>query len=301
MVIVAIGFVTLGSLGFVFTRRWDAGLACLLGALWLVTGVGLVIYMNFKAGFSMYWDRYPTIEQHEVRERDYFFVVSFQVWGIFTALGLVRLVRRLSERLPAATKWGIALAAVVTLLPLGGNFTAASRRHGADATVARDFAYNLLQSVEPYGVLFGFGDNDTFPVWYLQEVEGVRQDVTLINLSLANLDWYLRQRAERPVRPFDPARAPALYRAFAPSQPPPGPALRLTEQDIEGMIPVQMREDGVFRAGNFELPVRKGQVLNTADQVILYTIAAYLPARAVAFGVSAGRGSWLGMDPHLAF
>jgi len=129
----------------------------------------------------------------------------------------------------------------------------------------------------------------------------VRQDVTLINLSLANLDWYLRQLAERPVRPFDPAGAPALYRAVAPAQPPPGPALRLTEQDIESMTPVQMRDDGVFRSGNFELPMRKGQVLNTADQVILYTIAAYLPNRPVAFGVASGRGAWLGMDPHLVF
>jgi len=303
MVLVALGFVTLGSLGFEFTRRRDAGLAYLLGALWLVTGVGLVIYMNFKAGFSMYWDRYPTIEQHEVRERDYFFVVSFQVWGMFTALGLVRLVRRLLERVPAAvTKWGIALAAVVTLLPLGGNFTAASRRHGPDATVARDFAYNLLQSVEPYGVLFGFGDNDTFPVWYLQEVEGVRQDVTQINLSLANLDWYLRQLAARPTRVFDVAHAPAIYQALAPAQSPPGPALPLTEREIDGMQPVELGQDGLFRSAGVELVFRKGQRLLTADQVILYTIATDRPSlRAVTFGVSSGRGSWLGLDPHLVF
>ena len=298
MVVVALVFVTLGIFGFEFARRQDSGVVVLLGMLWLVTGAGLVIYMNFKAGFSLFWNEYTTMAQHEVRERDYFFVVSFQVWGMFAAFGLVRLVRALSVVTPS--RWGIAVASLVTVLPFGANFTAASRR-GADATAARDFAYNLLQSVEPYGVLFGFGDNDTFPVWYLQEVEGVRQDVTLINLSLANLDWYLRQLAERPVRPFDPARAPAVYRPLAPAQPPPGPALRLTEQDIEGMVPVQMRDDGVFRAGNFALPVRKGQVLNTADQVILYTIAAYLPARPVAFGVASGRGSWLGMDPHLAF
>jgi len=298
MVVVALVFVTLGIFGFEFARRQDRGVVVLLGMLWLVTGAGLVIYMNFKAGFSLLWNEYTTIAQHEVRERDYFFVVSFQVWGMFAAFGLVRLVRELSVAAPS--RWGIAAASVVTLLPFGANLTAATRR-GADATAARDFAYNLLQSVEPYGVLFGFGDNDTFPVWYLQEVEGVRQDVTLINLSLANLDWYLRQLAERPVRPFDPAGAPALYRALAPAQPPPGPALRLTEQDIEGMTPVQLRDDGVFRATNFELPMRKGLILNTADQVILYTIAAYLPNRPVAFGVASGRGAWLGMDPHLVF
>ncbi len=299
MVIAALLFVSLGTIGFEFARRRDAGVAYLLGALWLVTGIGLVIYMNFKAGFSIYWDQYPSMDQHEVRERDYFFVVSFQVWGVFVAFGLVRLVRWLSQTAPSRL-W-IAAAAVITLLPFGANFAAASRR-GADATAARDFAYNLLQSVEPYGVLFGFGDNDTFPVWYLQEVEGLRQDVTLINLSLANLDWYLLQLAARPVRPFDPARAPAVYRSLVPPRPPAGSALPLSAQDIEGMQPLQLRDSGVFRAGSFELPVRKGQILRTADQVIFYTIAAYLPAgRPVTFGVSSGRGAWLGLDPHLVF
>src|SRR6266496_389183 len=85
------------------------------------------------------------IDQHEVRERDYFFVVSFQVWGMFAAFGLVRLVRRLAEHgRVAITRWGVALASLITLLPVGANFTAASRRHGPDATIARDFAYNML-------------------------------------------------------------------------------------------------------------------------------------------------------------
>ena len=302
MVIVALGFFTLGSLGFEFTRRRDVGLAYLLGGLWLVTGLGLVVYMNFKSGFSLFWDRYPTIEQHEVRERDYFFVVSFQVWGMFAALGLVRLVSHVIQRASAATaRAAIVGAGLVALLPLGANFSAASRRHGADATIARDFGYNLLQSVEPYGVLFGFGDNDTFPVWYLQEVEGVRQDVTLINLSLANLDWYVHQLASRPVRPFDPAHAPAAYRGLAPHDPPPGPPLRLSDREIAGMQPLELGEDAVFRSAGIELPFRKGQRLLMADQVILHTIATYVPSRPVAFGVSSGRGAWLGLDPYLLF
>src|SRR3989442_14547147 len=299
MVRVALVCVSLGIVGFEFARRRDPGIAYLLGALWLVTGVGLVIYRNFKAGFGVLWDQYPSMEQHEVRERDYFFVVSFRVWGVFAAFGLARIIRWLSQT--AQSRLITAGLSLVALLPFGANFKAASRR-GADATAARDFAYNLLQSVEPYGVLFGSGDNDTFPVWYLQEVEGLRQDVTLINLSLANLDWYLIQLAARPVRPFDPARAPAVYRSLAPPQPPAGPALPLSVQDIEGMQPMQLRDSGGFRAGPFELPMRKGQILRTADQVIFYTIAAYLPAgRPVTFGVSSGRGSWLGLDPHLVF
>jgi hypothetical protein len=298
---VAVLFGALGVLGYDHARHRDSGVARLLLALWLITGIGLVLYMNFKPGFSLFWDRFRTIDQHEVRERDYFFVVSFQIWGLFAGIGIARWLRALSRAGPPP-RWAIAVAATLVALPLVGNFKAASRRHGPDAYAARDFAYNLLQSVEPYGALFGFGDNDTFPVWYLQEVEGIRQDVTQINLSLANLDWYVRQLAARPTRPFDPSRAPARYRALAPREPPSGPALPLSEAEIAGMGPVPVNEDGVFKLGPLELPIRKGMYLRTADQVILYTLATYLPKnRPVTFGVSSGRGSWLGLDPHLVY
>jgi len=289
-------YVLLGAVGWGEAYRRDRGGAFLLGTLWLATGLGLVVYMNFKAGFSLFWDQYQTIAQHEVRERDYFFTVSFQVWGLVAGIGLVHLVRAWQR----AGRWALATAATLAVLPFALNFTAASRRHGPDATIARDLAYNMLQSVEPYGVLFTYGDNDTFPVWYLQEVEAVRQDVTLVNLSLANLDWYLRQLASRPVRPFDPAGAPAVYRALVPpGRPIPGPALRLTPDEVATLQTFRASEGGIFRAGEFALPIRAGQVFQISDQVILFTIAAALPARPVAFGVSSGRGSWLGLDPHL--
>ncbi len=285
----------LGVIGFDFARR-DRSVAYLLGALWLVTGFGLVIYMNFKPGFSLFWNQYTTIGQHEVRERDYFFVMSFQVWGMLAGIGLARLAR-------AAPRVVLAVAALVAVLPFGLNFRSATRRQAADATIARDFAYDLVQSVEPYGVLFTFGDNDTFPIWYLQEVEGIRQDVTLINLSLANLDWYLQQLATRPTRPFDSTQAPAIYRAALPPQSPVGrPALALRVQDIDAMQPIPIERDVVYRGPGLELSLRQGQMLRVADQIILYTLAAYLPARRpVTFGVSSGRGSWLGLDPHLLF
>ena len=302
MVAVALVFTSLGFFGVTYARRSDAGITYLLGTVWLVTGFGLVIYMNFKPGFSLFWNQYQSIGQHEVRERDYFFVVSFQVWGVFAAFGLVRLIRWASRQYAVAARRGaVALATVIALLPFVFNFRAASRRHGGDATMARDVAYNLLQAVEPYGVLFSYGDNDTFPVWYLQEVEGVRQDVTLINLSLANLEWYLRQLASLPLRSFDPAHAPPIYRSLAPPVPPSRPALPLTLADIATLQPFRPAEDQVFQSGPFALPIKKGQVLRTSDQVILYTIAANLGKRAVTFGVSSGRGSWLGLDPHVVF
>ena len=297
MAAVALLYVTLGFFGFDFARRRDPGVTYLLAALWLVTGLGLVVYMNFKPGFSLFLNAYPSMSQHEVRERDYFFVVSFQIWGVFAALGLVDIIRGAS---PVTSRWKVAVAALIALLPFGLNFRAATRR-GPDAFVARDFAYNLLQSVEPYGVLFGVGDNDTFPVWYLQEVEGIRRDVTLVNLSLANLDWYVAQLAARPVHRFDPATAPAIYRSLATAEPPAGAELPLTPEQIAALQPGRLGDDLLFRAGAFALRIAKGTFLRVSDQVILLTIGSSLPNRPVTFGQMSGRGAWLGLDSQLVF
>ncbi|HKA60480.1 MAG TPA: DUF2723 domain-containing protein [Gemmatimonadales bacterium] len=294
MFVVSLIYTILGVFGFGFARRRDAGLTYLVAAVWLITGLGLVVYMNFKAGFSLFWNVYTSMSQHEVRERDYFFVVSFQLWGVFAGLGLVDVVRR-----AVASRLVVAAAALIALLPFGLNFTAATRR-GPDAYVARDFAYNLLQSVEPYGALFGFGDNDTFPVWYLQEVEDIRQDVTMVNLSLANLDWYLKQLAARPVRPFDTAGAPAIYRTLK-LPAPAGTQLPLTPEQIAGMEPGRLSDDLDFRAGGLSLRIPRGTYLRVADQVILYTLGSFLPARSVTFGQTSGRGAWLGLDSQLVF
>ena len=93
-------------------------------------------------------------------------------------------------------------------MPFALNWSKASRRHGPDARLAADFAYDLLNSAPPYGILFTYGDNDTFPLWWAQEVEGIRQDVTVVCLALANTDWYMRQLRDNPVRQVD-ARAGA--------------------------------------------------------------------------------------------
>ncbi|MGE5803732.1 MAG: DUF2723 domain-containing protein, partial [Gemmatimonadota bacterium] len=115
-IVLVLVFTGLGVFGFDFARQRDVGIARLLLVLWLITGVGLVIYMNFKPGFSLFWDRFTTMDQHEVRERDYFFVVSFQMWGVFAGIGLARVVRWLARAGPPP-RWALALGVALTLVP----------------------------------------------------------------------------------------------------------------------------------------------------------------------------------------
>jgi len=206
------------GLGFVGARRqWRAErrAAVAMTALMLTLTVALVFYLNFKWGYSQPYSA-PGLE-HEVRERDYFFIASFAAWGIWVGMGLAVLMAWMEHALamhapaPApARRWALAaVMLLVTLIPLAGNRLTASR---SGETVARDYARDVLQSVDPYALLVTAGDNDTFPLWYAQEVEGVRRDVSVLVLSLANTNWYLRQLERRPPETFAPALAPALYR-----------------------------------------------------------------------------------------
>src|SRR4029078_13161122 len=86
-----LAFLALGARGPAPHWKSDRSGAWLLLVLFLVTGLGLVVYMNFKPGFSLGYEQYPNADSHEVRERDYFFVVSFVVWGLWSGLGLLTL------------------------------------------------------------------------------------------------------------------------------------------------------------------------------------------------------------------
>jgi len=156
--------------------------------LFAILSVALVFYLNFKYGFSIQ-DPMGDLSAHEVRERDYFFIVSFSVWGLWAGMGIASLWRRLAGRFGRGY-WKAAPVLLVGFIPLVLNWPWASRTGDYSA---RDWAYNLLMSTEPYGVIFTNGDNDTFPLWYLQEAEGIRQDVTVIVTSYLNIDWYAYQ------------------------------------------------------------------------------------------------------------
>jgi hypothetical protein len=313
-------FTVLGLAGLweLWKRDRRAGLAGI--ALLATLSLGLVFYMNFKYGFSQYPNE-PSLPR-EVRERDYFFVGSFAVYGAFVALGFGGLMRRivewLGDRGTPSSRWAAATPVLaLALIPLLGNRTTASR---ADEWVPRDFAYDMLQSVEPYSILITAGDNDTFPLWYAQEVEGIRRDVTLANLSLMNTRWHLRQLRRRATPAFDPAEAAALWKprpaesgvpltgskqktddALTAWRQPTEPVFSLSEAQLDS-LPEAMRVPSSGGVSFDSLRISFGQdVLLLQDLATIFLIRDNLGKRPVYFSLSDGGypDQTLGLSPYL--
>jgi hypothetical protein len=311
-------FTVLGLTGLweLWKRDRRAGIAGV--ALLATLTVGLVFYMNFKYGFSQYPGE-PSLPR-EVRERDYFFMGFFAVYGAFVALGFGAVMRRMVEFLrdrgTPERRWVAASPVLaLALIPLLGNRITASR---ANETLPRDFAYDILQSVDPYGILITAGDNDTFPLWYAQEVEGIRRDVTLANLSLMNTRWHLRQLRRRETPPFDPARAAALWKprpeesgvpltdsARVNDRPmwsaPTEPVFSLTEAQLDS-LPEAMQVPAAGGVAFDSLRIDFGQdVLMLQDLATIFLIRDNLGKRPVFFSWSDGGypDQTLGLSPYL--
>jgi hypothetical protein len=300
-----LAFLTLGMRGFLAQWRSDRSGAWLLGTLFLVTGLGLVAYMNFKPGYSVGYDQYPDSDSHEVRERDYFFVVSFVVWGLWAGLGLLRLAGDVARRLERWTAGGLVTAKrllpsavfLFALVPFALNYDQASRRHGPDARLAGDFAYDLLNSAPPYGIVFTYGDNDTFPLWWAQEVEGIRRDVTVVCLALAQTDWYMRQLRDNPVRPFDEAAAPPVWKGLNPVAPD-WPLHTMTDQEIAQAIPQILPKDVTLPIGPYTTTLPANTILYSNDFLVLRVIQQNFGRRPLVWGLTAA-GSTFGLDRFL--
>jgi hypothetical protein len=169
----------LGLIGlfFHYSRRKDDFSVVML--LFFFTGIAIVIYLN----------QYP----QQPRERDYAYVGSFYAFAIWIGLGVLAIYDFLSKKIPAPVSGFIAIAITIFLVP---GILASENWDDHDRSnryIARDFASNYLNSCAPNAVLFTNGDNDTFPLWYAQEVEGIRTDVRVICLPYLSTDWYIDQ------------------------------------------------------------------------------------------------------------
>ena len=169
----------LGLLGLIFqlNRNYKDGI--IVVALFIMTGLAIVVYLN----------QYP----YQPRERDYAYVASFYAFAIWIGLGVLALYEFLKKYMNPKTT--AALVGVVTLVLVPGVMAHQNwndhDRSGRYNTM--NVANNYLNSCAPNAILFTNGDNDTFPLWYAQEVEGVRTDIKIVNLSLFNTDWYIDQ------------------------------------------------------------------------------------------------------------
>jgi hypothetical protein len=295
--------------GYVHWKR-DRRSFWYFGTLVFTVTLLLIVYLNFKYGYSESLALGDSVAR-EVRDRDYFYLWSFSTWGVWAALGFVFIWESIAalfgvERkkvgsevteVPRRKSWYFAAPVLaIALIPLFANWTAASR---AGQTDTRDFAYDLLNSVEPYGILVTVGDNDTFPLWYAQEVEGIRKDVIVANTSLLNTDWYTRQLIRRPVYTYDAAKGPAIYRGKTWTKPS-GPPLKLTMAQADSVPPyIELRQPRVFQKGDIHAVIQP-QVLDRATLLVLRMILDSYPERPVYFSrTSASYGEQLGLGQYL--
>ena len=171
----------LGLIGLVYQFDRDKRGSWIVFLMFFMTGIAIVIYLNQPP--------------YQVRERDYAYAGSFYMFAIWIGLGVAALYRWIADasaKIPSG-----ALAACVSVACLGvpalmaaQNWDDHDRSH---RYTAPEMAYNYLNSVGPNGMLVTHGDNDTFPLWYAQEIENVRTDVRVVNTSLLGTDWYIDQ------------------------------------------------------------------------------------------------------------
>jgi len=153
---------------------------------------GLIFYLNFS--------------DHEVRDRDYFFQTGYHAYAMWMGFGVAWLIGWIRESFgegrgrELATAGAAGLLCVQPFLLMHNMWFTHDRSHNY---IARDYAYDMLAPLKPHSFIFTNGDNDTFPLWYIQAVEHFRTDVRIVNLSLLNTDWYIRQlRDEEPKVPI---------------------------------------------------------------------------------------------------
>ena len=169
----------LGMIGLFYHYKKNKKDAWIVNLLFVFTGLAIVVYLN----------QYP----YQPRERDYAYVGSFYAFAIWIGLGVLAIIEKLRayapEKVAAIATTALCLVAVPGIMASEGW----DDHNRSDRYTARDFAKAYLDSCDPDAILFTMGDNDTFPLWYVQEVEGYRTDVRIVNLSLLNTDWYIDQ------------------------------------------------------------------------------------------------------------
>ncbi len=227
--------------------------------LFIITGIGIIIYSNQPP--------------NEPRERDYVLAGSFFTYCIWIGMGVLAMYQLFVKRfrlggMPAA---GLATALALTAPAIMAfqNFDDHSRAHH---TASRDYASNFLESCAPNAIIFTYGDNDTYPLWYAQEVENIRRDIRVVNLSLIQVDWYINKLRSKvndspPLKLTVPAEA---YRGnkrntvfFYPPQGPFEPKNLLEELRYIGHPENEQQGQTIMRTSQLYIPIDRQRAIQS--------------------------------------
>ncbi|MGH7637795.1 MAG: glycosyltransferase family 117 protein [Gemmatimonadaceae bacterium] len=234
------------------------------GVLAVTFTIALIYYLNFRYGFSQRPDLGSLVDR-EPRDRDYFYMWTFSLWGLLVAIGLASLLRTFRREIAAVALAGVAV------IPLAANWSAASRT-GEQFTQA--WARDILMSLEPNAIIITNGDNDSFPLWYAQAVEHLRPDVTVALTPYLDMPWYARQLNQRD----------SLW--------------NLSDEQLD-TIPYlyEARQPMQFQHGAITASIPPG-IMTRAQLLVLQAIKDSFPARPVYFSVG-GYGRDLGLEPYI--
>ncbi len=289
----------LGLWGLAYHVSRDRRRALVIFTLFLLTGYAIIIYVNQ--------------DNPQPRERDYSYVGSFYAFAIWIGIGAQGLLASASNWFKKKNNLSQAIVVLAVLfLALPVNMLAKNyHMHNRSGNlVPWDYSRNILETCEPNGLIFTNGDNDTFPLWYLQEVMGVRKDVRIVNLSLLNTGWYILQlkhwEPKVPMtfsddyinRYLDQHDLTALRMRYWPKNDPTRPTVvRLETPDggtIEWDVPAtQHLPTGAGDTG-------ENNFLRVQDIMIIDIIRANKWKRPIYFAVTVSNSNMLGLNDYLS-
>jgi len=249
-------FYLIAGFGAVVNLQYDKRTFFANAVLWLIMGLGLVVYLNMP-------DPQP-------RTREYIFIGCYFATAIWIGAGMAALGGYIKEYLQKGSEEspgepgegrGLSMALRTSALIIGflgvllvgiQTFNNFDRHDRSGDYLSWDYGYNILQTCQPDAILFTNGDNDTYPLWYLQVVEGIRRDVSVINLSILNLSWYIKELRDR-----EP-KVPII----------------LTDLDIDRAIPAAVPQDTSFNIAGIDWNVPGRTWIRVQDQMVAHIINA---------------------------
>lgn len=289
----------IGMMGMIHHFFKDYRRALVILILFIMTGLAIVIYLNQP-------DPQP-------RERDYVYVASFFAFAIWIGIGVTGILESVVESIQKKSiarklLLFVVLGLLILFIPVN---MLAFNYHSHDRSgnyVAYDYSYNLLQSCDKDAILFTNGDNDTFPLWFLQYVYNIRRDVRVVNLSLLNTHWYIKQlRDQEPKVPI--TLTDIEIDQLAPMYWPVKKTIKMTIPDEiyqKELEDLEQRKEFISKTIDnppeitFDLgPTFMGQAIRVQDWMILEIIASNRFKKPIYFSITVSNDNMLNMDDYL--